>query len=576
MRLTVPLAVLTAALLFPAAANAELVSVGTDPATGPAPTAHCGAVTCSATQLAPEAALVAPASGRITQLRLRHGKVITGSLMQTTVRVQVYSRSGSTLTLQRQGAAVTMAASDAADQLSTITTDVAVNAGELVGVQLASAWAGSETPILGVVSGETAGRYAGYHASGSADYAAVSDQRLLASIVIDTAATGTGGTGGDGGDGGAGGDDGDGGGGTSTGMGCESLATIAAGYPTAWRRGSWPARGRGWAGRVIGRQDNFNEVSLALDARGRPHVAGRGVFRGGAFYFGPRGSRQVGRAEKLTGDGVSVTLNHVGQPVLSWGSTDSVVDASGLIRYCPALWTSVGPRFTGTPIAALADGQEGFSYSDTATDSAGRVHAAYELGERLYYDPPSGAPLRLALPGKARGLRMVIRGTRVAIAARTDGDRLVLFTGSRTRFAARTLGTSVGEFDVAFGADRRPRVAFADGAPARLAVFDGRRVVRTDVSVGTVGLGMRGNRPQVVFTRSGRPTCMRFFGCLSNGIHHLDANASVTRGRFSMVQSSVGYSPSRLSVAVRGSLVAVAYGDPGNNGWLTVRSRRVR
>lgn len=86
---------------------------------------------------------------------------------------------------------------------------------------------------------------------------------------------------------------------------------------------------------------------------------------------------------------------------------------------------------------------------------------------------------------------------------------------------------------------------------------------------------MRGNRPQVVLTRSGRPTCVRGFGCLSNGIHHLDANATVTRGRFSMVQSSVGYSPARLAVAVRGRKVDVAYGDPGNNGYLTVRPRLV-
>lgn len=37
---------------------------------------------------------------------------------------QVFSRAGTTLTLLRQGGAVTMAASEAADQVSTIAVDV--------------------------------------------------------------------------------------------------------------------------------------------------------------------------------------------------------------------------------------------------------------------------------------------------------------------------------------------------------------------------------------------------------------------------------------------------------------------
>jgi hypothetical protein len=534
------------------AAAASLVTVGAD-LTGPAPTHTCGAQTCSLVNTEGAGNTLAAVSGAVRTLRVRHGKV-PGGLITTDLRLLVLDREGDGFTLVRSAKA-TLAASDASDKVSVFSTNLAVAAGQYLGLEVTSAWAGDELAVIGTVGSGDVLAMSGSHASGTRTYAAESGYRVPFNVDIETGAgdpgTGDPGTGDPGtGDPGTPGDD------------CAPMPfepRRVAGSPSkVGGKGNWP-------GQVVGRHDNFNDVRLRYDGKGRAHAAGRGVFHDGVYYYGHGGAWQLDAS--LSDGSVGLDLDAKGRPMVAWGATKP--SAGRTIQYCPRLYLAR----VGGPVELLRQlpaGGSGFQYVDLARDRrTGHSHLVSEVGGRLVHHPVGGRPQPLDVRG-VRETRVAAAAGTVVVAARTRTGFRVLVRAGGGGFKTLVKTGTVTDFDVDVSPTGKVAVAWSAGAVPKLFVHNGSRAVRSDIKAESVGVSRVGDRLDVVFSLRGRPTCTRF-GCAGNGIFHLGLRG--TRGRISTVQGSVGFSPSRLSVDTVGRRVGVGYGNPANNGYLTVRSR---
>lgn len=553
---------LAALLVAPASAGAA-TRLGPDLAAAGPPAQDCGAVTCSAVGL-DGAAVAVPSDGVLTSLQLRHGPA-TGGLATTEIRLVAYQRAGLSLTAVRDSGAVTVPATADADRTDTLSVSLPVKAGELVGIKVASGWAGSELKVLGAAAGQTAARYAGNHPAGAtATYAALADRVVLFNATLQADANGNGL--GDEDEAAAGG----GGGGAippGTEPGGGTPTTPADPGTAACATGTGPGPQAGAA------RDNVNHVDVVLDGRGRAHAIARGVFRNHVFYAGPGGTRVLENAQ--TDGQVALALDRRGRAVTLWGSAPPEV-VGGLVRYCPRLNLATGPGFGRTILFGLPDGTKALSLTDLAADPrTGTLHAVYDVAGRLVHQPVGGRAQTVPGITNPHQLRIAFGGGTLAVAVRDARDTLTVLTRRGSGSWRRALRVrDAGDFDVAVGGDGRPRLAIVRGAVPRLSIYNGRRVVRTTLPAQAVGIGVgAGGRIHVGFSLRSRPS-RNPFGTASNGLVHLAANASATRGRLGNVERSVGFSPARIAVAVRGSRVAFAYGHPGRSGRLTVKTRR--
>lgn len=557
---------LAALLVAPASAGAA-TRLGPDIAAAGAPDEDCGAVTCSAVGL-DGAAIAVPSDGVLTSLQLRHGPA-TGGLATAEVRLVAYQRAGLSLTAVRESGAVTVPATTDADRTDTLAVSLPVRAGELVGMKVASGWAGSELKVLGAAAGQTAARYAGNHLAGAtATYAALADRAVLFNATLQADANGNGlGDEDEAGAGGGAGTPPDATPGTEPGGGGTPTPADAGARPGACATGTGPGPQAGAA------RDNVNHVDVALDGRGRAHAIARGVFRNHVFYAGPGGTRVLENAQ--TDGQVALALDRRGRPVTLWGSAPPEV-VNGLVRYCPRLNLATGPGFGRTILFGLPDGTKALSLADLAADPrTGTLHTVYDIAGRLVHQPLGGRAQTVPGVADPHQLRISFGGGTLAVAVRDARDTLTVLTrrgNGSWRRALRVRGA--GDFDVAVGSDGRPRLAIVRGAVPRLSIYNGRRLVHTALPAQAVGVGVStGGRIHVGFSLRSRPS-RNPFGTAANGLVHLASNASATRGRLGNVERSVGFSPARIAVAVRGSRVAFAYGHPGRSGRLTVRTRR--
>src|SRR5690606_17673870 len=111
------------------------------------PTLGCGATTCAAVQAGGPAATLVPADGTITRLRVRHGAIDGGGILATEGALHVLSRAGTSYTV-KASAALTFTATEAADSLSTFEVDLAVAAGDYLGLEIRGAYAQSRPLFL--------------------------------------------------------------------------------------------------------------------------------------------------------------------------------------------------------------------------------------------------------------------------------------------------------------------------------------------------------------------------------------------------------------------------------------------
>lgn len=566
--------------LSPATA-ATTVTVGADLSASGPPTQDCGAQTCNVLQAEGPGRTLVTATGTAKKLRVRHGAVASGgALMSTDVAVVVLTRSGSSYTVVRVGAAGSLPVSTDPDRVTELPVNLPVQAGQYLALRVSSAWAGSEVDVIGAgSSGDVAAVRSDNHQSGTLTYSDKPALQALFSVDIEAGDAGGGdpGTGdpgtGDPSTGDPGTDDpGTGDPGTGDpGTGTPGDACTPAPFPPKKIRGkATRAGGRGnWTGQVVGKQDNFNDVRLRYDAKGRTHTAGRGVFHQGVYYYGPGGSWQLDSSQ--TEGSVGLAMDRKGRPVVAWGATKP--SSGRVIEYCPQLYlTQVGR--TPQVVRRLPAGSSGFYYVDLAGDRrTGKLHLAYEVGNRLTYQLVGGRPERLGVTG-VREVRIAAGGGTVAVAARTAQGGLTVLARKGTGAFKKVVGASgIQDFDLAVSPTGRLSAAWSAGAVPKLSVYNGKRVVRTRFKAETVGVAALGDRTHVAFSLRGAPACWWFYGCAGNGIYHLTLQGS--RGRLSTVQGSVGYSPSRLSVDVVGRRVGIAYGNPADSGHLTVRSRRV-
>lgn len=588
--------VLLAALPVPTG-HAAPQRVGPDLTTASAPAANCGGQTCSAVQLEGPGATEVPTSGTITRFRLRHGAV-PGGLLTTEVHLAVYSRSGDSFTVVRESGPLTVPATDATDRTDVFAVSVPVVAGQYLGVRVLSAWAGSdaELKVIGAgASSDTVGRYIGNHASGTAAYGRIPGSVVLFNADLETGGTGDGDSGGDSGggtgDGGSGGDsgggtDGGGSGGTGgSGGGTTATCPTSAGSVTrpTVRSQSSPgsagklrvAKGGGsWRGGAVLRNDKFFEVKLAYDANGRRHVVGRGGAYQDVYYAGPSGKRRV--AQSAWGGGSGLAIDGRNRPVVGYGDSEPQT-VNGRIVFCPRFRTVTGTS-RPTDLRALPDGAKAFSYTELGSDpKGGRVHTAYDVGEQLYYQPVGGKPVKMPFT-RPRVVRVAVGGGVVAVAASNDSNTLVLFTrkGVTGAFTKRTIAKGVGHYDLAVARDGTPKIAFTKRG--RLHVYNGKGIVGSNIPAFRVGVAADAAKNiHVAFSPSDSPDCygnvVGVWCTGRNGVFHLRLNAQGTAGRWTTVQGSIGYSPARFSVATYRNRAAIAYGDPGANGYLKVRTK---
>lgn len=328
-----------------------------------------------------------------------------------------------------------------------------------------------------------------------------------------------------------------------------------------------------WRAQQVDASDNFNDVDATFDARGALHVAGRGAFRHGVTYWGPAGKRAI----EATNDQGSVAIAAVGTtPVVGYGM-DHPESAGGRLVSCDVLKLAAGPGLTPTAVYAHAQDDTAFFFSDLAADPAtNAVHAIYEVGRSapaLAYRRLGAAPERLPLSGGTlRQAQVAAAGDAVAVAARTDGGLVVFVRRGSGPFAAQPISARAGTFDLAMGRDGRPRIAFVDGA-GRLALFNGRRVVRSRTAVVGVAIAVdRRGRMHVAAAPTAQACHTTWiWECTRGGLYHVRTTAAGTRGVVSTIQSTTGFAPGRIAIAVHGTRVAVAYGDPAQGKALTVR-----
>lgn len=573
------------------AVQAATQRVGPDLTTTSAPVANCGGQTCSAVQSEGPSAAAVPAAGTITRFRLRHGPV-PGGIMTTEVRLAVYTRSGDSFTVVRESGPLEVPSTTATDRTDTFVVSVPVAAGQYLGVRVISAWAGNdaELKVLGDGGGaDVVASYAGNHPSGTATYTRSTGSVVLFNADLETGTSdggsgtgggGTGGTesGGTGGTGAGGGDTGGGGGTTAT---CPTSAGSVT-RPSVRSQSSPGSAGKlrvakgggSWRGGAVLRNDKFFEVKLAYDANGRRHVVGRGGAYQDVYYAGPSGKRRV--AQSGWGGGSGLAIDGRNRPVIGYGDTEPQT-VNGRIVFCPRFRTVTGTS-RPTDLRALPDGAKAFSYTELGSDpKGGRVHTAYDVGEQLYYQPVGGKPVKMPFT-RPRVVRVAVGGGVVAVAASNDSNTLVLFTrkGVTGAFTKRTIAKGVGHYDLAVARDGNPKIAFT--RRGRLHVYNGKGIVASNIPAFRVGVAADAAKNiHVAFSPSDSPDCygnvVRVWCTGRNGVFHLRLNAQGTAGRWTTVQSSIGYSPARFSVATYRSQAAIAYGDPGANGYLKVRTK---
>lgn len=555
-----------------------------------APVARCDQASCNLVQLAGAAGAASPADGVIVRYRVKHGQA-SSALDQ--VRLLVLERRGDQLALVRQSDAAYLGTSPATEEFA---VRLPIAAGQLIGLRVESTF----TPAVPVLTtsgpGEVTGRYAGTQATGAAaPYAGAEGVTLLLNADLEPSG-GSGQPGGSGGSGGSGkpGGSGGSGGGTSpttpappadSAVSCPPSAAASA--ATGRSRAVAPVARRllrvapgarvaaRWRTTIVDATDNYNEVDAAYDGRGRLHVAGRGALRKAVVYRGPSGQRVI---ESTNDDGsVAVAVPRTG-PLVGYGM-DHASSANGRLIYCDVLKLAAGPGFAPQVFLAQPENETGFFFADLAADPRGATtHAVYELGRarpRLFHHVVGGARQELALTGGVlRQARIEASGPTVAIAARTDGALAVYVRRGGGPFRRTVVARGTGAFDLALGRDGRPRLAFSDRR-GRLALFTGRRVVRTGAPVSAVGLATGpGGRMEVAIAPTAQ-ACDRssIWHCRRGGLYLLSVNARATRARTSVVQSTTGFAPVRIAVATHGAKVAVVYGDPAHSRRLTVRSR---
>lgn len=327
----------------------------------------------------------------------------------------------------------------------------------------------------------------------------------------------------------------------------------------------------GWRQKVLDRSEPYVDVQAAYSPKGTLHLVGRSWRTNRLRYLGTRGPRTwIGKINLE--DPWSLTTTFGQGAFVGWGTKVSGSSPSGLLIGCRALRVAVTPELAPYSAASQPPDQRGFEALDVAGDpSTGIVHGGWITGteEALHYGVVGVNDARLPLSGAISSVKVgAARGT-VTVGAKR-GRTIVLFTrsakGSWSRLTIR--GVHEARWDLAQGADGRPRVAFQDSR-LNLALYNGRKLVRTDLPVDQVTLALdAGDRMHLAFTRTDRPRCFRFTGCLGNGLLYLRTNPTGTRGRVSTIAASPGQS-SRLSIAVSGRKVAVAM--LGHSSWPMVR-----
>lgn len=588
-------------------------AIGEDPATATPPERDCDTQYCTLVQTGPASA--APADGVVTGFTLRHGRGVAG-INPTTVRLVVLTPTGGhdyTLSARSEPVAVG-ATSD--DQVLRSAVRLPIAAGQLVGIAVENAWAGMSSrlaTLTAVAAADSIVHQLGQsHASGTHTYSPSPAYRLLLSAQLEPDVDGDGY-----GDESQDGDNGSGLGGPGGGAGRAQPpggtpagpVTPGAGAgttpgspvcPTArtqrntrragvLRSGNAPSavstrrrtarRTTGksiWRSTVIDRSDNYNDVAAAFDRTGHLHVAGRGAFHHRVVYWGPHGLRTV---ESTNDQGSVAIATPRSGPVVGYG-TDHTESAAGRLVTCDVFKLATGPGFTPSAEWAHDHNDTAFFFAGLAADPRRReLHAVYETGRskpQLHHRTLGEAPTHLPLTGgPLRDARIAVRGTTVAVAARTD-RHLLVFTrrGKNRKFQRTKIASRAGQFDVALGSDGRARLAYIDRG-GRLALYNGRRTVSTRAPMALVAIAAGDGDALHVAAVPTAQSChtTSVWECRRGGVYHLRTNSAGTRGTVSTVQSTTGFATGRLAIAVRGSKVAIVYGDPANNKQLTVKRR---